>query len=149
MSMMPRTSPFRDLATLQDRINRMFGDFSFPAGAPDVEVATTWAPAVNIFEDQEEVAVTADLPGMKKEDVEITLENNVLTLRGHRRLEDEDKRENYHRVERAYGTFARSFTLPNTVNSEKISAEYTDGVLQIHLPKREESKPRQISVKVK
>lgn len=147
MSMMIRNSPWHELSTLQDRINRIFGD-SFPTYSSEVELATTWAPAVNIFENDEAVTVSIDLPGVKKEDVEITLENNVLTLRGNRKLEYEDKRDNYHRIERAHGAFARSFTLPNRVDAEKIAAEYQEGVLHIHLPKREESKPRQISVKV-
>ncbi len=150
MSIIVRANPFRELSTLQNRINRVFGDIRFPALDADADLSTTaWAPAVNIFENEEEVSVTADLPGVRKEDVEITLENNVLTVKGTRKLENEEKRDNYHRIERAYGSFTRSFTLPNTVDGEKIFAEYHDGVLQIHLPKREESKPRQISVKVK
>ncbi|MBI4468440.1 MAG: Hsp20/alpha crystallin family protein [Acidobacteria bacterium] len=150
MSLMIKASPLRELSTLNERLNRMFNEVRFPSfQGQDLELATSWVPAVNIFENDQEVSVSVDLPGIKKEDVEITLENNVLTLKGTRKLENEEKRENYHRVERAYGTFARSFNLPNTVDAEKIGAEYQDGVLHIHLPKREESKPRQISVKVR
>ncbi len=140
--------PFRDLMTLQQRINRMFDDVVPRSGR--TELATTnWSPSVDIYERPEEIVIEAELPGMTKENVSVNLENGVLTIQGERKLEHEDKRENYHRIERAYGTFMRSFTLPSHVNVEKIDAQFKDGVLQVRLPKREEAKPKQINVKVK
>ena len=142
-----RYDPFRDLRTLQDEVNRLFttsfprggfGDESFARGA--------WTPSVDIFENKDEIVLEAELPGMNREDFELTIENNVLTLRGERRFEKRDEADNYHRVERAYGAFTRSFTLPQTVSAENASAEYKNGVLRVVLHKREEVKARRIEV---
>jgi HSP20 family protein len=110
---------------------------------------TTWAPACDIYETDNEIVVKAELPEVKKEDVHVSLENNLLTIRGERKLSEETKRENYHRLERRYGAFTRSLTLPNFADTSKINAEFKDGMLRVTLPKREEAKPKQIEVKVK
>jgi len=106
----------------------------------------SWAPAVDIFEHDGDIVLKAELPGVDPKDVDIRVENNVLSLRGERKVESEVKREQYHRVERAYGSFSRSFTLPSVVDTEKIKADYTDGVLKVTLPQKEEAKPKQISI---
>lgn len=144
-----RWEPFRDLLTLQDRMNRLF-DESYRGGTrgadDDWALGGSWAPAVDIYEQNGNIELKAELPGIDPKDVDIRVENNVLTLRGERRLDNEVKRESYHRVERAYGAFSRSFTLPTVVDTEKILAEYKDGVLRLVLPKKEEAKPRQIQI---
>ena len=139
-----RWEPTRELAAMEiDRLNRMFSDFYGEA------YSRSWMPAVDIYEtDEHEIVLKAELPDMKREDINITFENNVLTLRGERKFESEVKREQYHRVERAYGSFSRSFTLPTVVDTDKIKAEYKDGVLRVTLPQREEAKPKQISIAV-
>lgn len=149
-----RWEPFRHMLTLQDRMNRMF-DESFQgaargtaAGDEDWALGGSWAPAVDIYEQDGNIVLKAELPGVDSKDVDIRLENNVLTLRGERKLDTEVKRENYHRVERSYGSFTRSFTLPTVVDQEMIKADYKDGVLRVTLPKREEAKPKQISIAV-
>jgi HSP20 family protein len=114
----------------------------------DWALGGSWAPAVDIYEQDGNIVLKAELPGVDAKEVDIRLENNVLTLRGERKLDGEVKRENYHRVERSYGSFTRSFTLPTVVDQEKIKAEYRDGVLRVTLPKREEAKPKQISIAV-
>jgi HSP20 family protein len=140
-----RWEPARELASMEiDRLNRMFSDFYNEAFS-----RTGWVPAVDIFEnDQHEVVLKAELPDMKREDINLTFENGVLTLKGERKFEHEAKKENFHRVERRYGSFSRSFTLPNTVDASRINASYKDGVLTIRLPQREEAKPKQIAVNV-
>jgi HSP20 family protein len=145
-----RFDPFRDLMTLQERMNRIF-DESYRGArttGDDWALGGSWAPAVDIYEHEGNIVLKAELPGIDSNDVDIRLENNVLTLRGERKVDHEVKQENYHRVERAYGSFSRSFTLPSIVDQEKIKAEYKDGVLELTLPKREEAKPKQISIKV-
>lgn len=144
MAMLTRFEPFRDLARLQDEMTRMFGeDRLFRAGE-----SVGWTPACDIYEDEEAVTLRFELAGVDPKDVEVRFENGVLTLRGERKLEHEDKRENYHRVELGYGTFTRSFTLPSTVDAEHIRAEAKNGVLAVTLPKRAEAKPRAIQVKI-
>ncbi len=140
-------TPFREF---ERRINRLFGEnFGFfPEGEENFSLAT-WAPACDIYENDNELVVKVELPDVKREDVKVNLEDNVLTLRGERKFEDETKRENYHRLERSYGEFMRSFTLPNYVDTAKISADFKDGMLNVTLPKRAEAKPKQIEVKVK
>jgi HSP20 family protein len=140
-----RWEPFRDLLALQSRLNRGF-ETSRQTGE---EQLGTWAPAVDIYETEKEIVLKADLPGINLADVDISLNNNVLSVRGERRFEKEVKEDSYHRVERAYGNFVRTFTLPNTVNSELIEASYDAGVLRITMPKREEARPKQIKVSVK
>ena len=142
-----RFDPFRDLRTLQDEVNRLFSA-SFPRSFGDEGIARgAWAPSVDIFENKDEIVLEAELPGMNREDFELTIENNVLTLRGERRFEKKDETDNYHRVERAYGAFSRSFTLPQTVSPEGATAEYKNGVLRVVLHKREEVKARRIEIK--
>ncbi len=148
-----RWEPFRDLVGLQERMNRLFeqsfrGLSQNAQGDDEWSLGGTWAPAVDIFEQDGNIVMKAELPGIDSKDVDIRLENNVLTLRGERKVDSEVKRENYHRVERAYGNFTRSFTLPAVVDQEKIKAEYKDGVLRVTLPKREEAKPKQIAISV-
>ena len=115
---------------------------------PEESALTTWAPAVDIYETPNELVVKADLPDVNEKDIDMRVENNLLTIRGERKFEKSVSEENYLRVERTYGAFSRSFSLPNTVNAEKIGAEYKNGVLTVTLPKREESKPRQVKVTV-
>jgi HSP20 family protein len=110
------------------------------------QTTTSWQPAVDIFEAEDELVINMDLPGVRKEDIQVNLNDSTLTISGERHLEQEDRRDRYHRVERTYGQFARSFTIPTNVNREALKAEYSDGVLRLHLPKREEAKPRQISI---
>ena len=138
-----RWDPTRELASMEiDRLNRMFSDFF---GTENVNRG--WAPAVDIYTTQEnEFVIQAELPAMKREDIGVTFENNVLTLRGERKFENEENRHNYQRVERFYGTFSRSFNVPGTVDASRITASYKDGVLTVRLPQREEAKPKQITV---
>ena len=141
-----RYDPFRDLKTLQDEVNRLFST-NFSRSFGDEGIARgAWTPNVDIFENKDEIVLEAELPGMNREDFELTIENNVLTLRGERRFEKRDEADNYHRVERAYGGFSRSFTLPQTVSAESASAEYKNGVLRVVLRKREEVKARRIEI---
>jgi HSP20 family protein len=141
-----RLDPFRDLAVLQDRMTRLFGE---NYGAREEGVLSNWAPAVDIFENEKkELVLKAELPDLSKEDVQVTIENNTLTIRGERKLDAEVKKEQYHRIERAFGSFSRSFSLPTTVDTGKIAAEFKNGVLTIRLPFREEAKPRSINIEV-
>jgi HSP20 family protein len=143
-----RWDPFRDLSTMQERVNRVFGDF-YRGVDDDVMRRGTWVPPVDIFDSgNHQLVIKAELPDMNKEDIEITVENNALTLRGEKKMDSAIKEEQCHRIERAYGAFSRSFALPPSVDSSKVSADYKNGVLTITLPMREESKPRQISVQV-
>jgi HSP20 family protein len=136
-----RWEPFgREFSSLANRLNQAF-DF-------ERESFSNWCPPVDIYEDRDEVVLKAELPGMKKEDIDVRVENNVLTLNGQRKQEKEAKEDGYFRSERSYGTFSRSFTLPTTVDVKKISASYKDGILTVQLPRLEESKPKQIDVKV-
>ena len=145
-----RWEPFRDLLTLQERMNRMFNESYRGRGASedDWSLGGSWAPAVDIYEHEGNIVLTAELPGVDPKDVDVRVENNVLTLRGERKWNTEVQRENYHRVERAYGSFTRSFTLPNVVDTTNIKADFKDGMLRLVLPKREEAKPKQISINV-
>lgn len=137
---------FRGVNTLQDQINRLFND-AFERDSEESNL-TTWAPAVDINENEHELVVKADLPGIDAKDLDIRVENNVLTIRGERKFEKKVNEENYLRVERSYGSFSRSFSLANTVNLEGIKADYQNGVLTLNIPKREEAKPKQIKVNV-
>jgi HSP20 family protein len=138
--------PFRELFDLQRGINQLF-DASFTT--PREEVALkAWTPAVDVYEDENAFLIKLELPEVSRDDVKVGLNENTLSISGERRVENEDKRENYHRVERSYGQFFRSFTLPPNVNTEAINAQFKDGVLRLTLPKREEAKPKQIEVKV-
>ena len=141
-----RWDPFRDLNMLQDRMNRLFEDASRNWKSDEPASTTTWSPAVDIFETESEIVVKAEVPGMERKDITLNLENNVLTLKGERRFLKEAKEENYHRIERSYGGFSRAFSIPATVDEEKIRADYQDGVLKIVLPKKEQLRPKQIKI---
>lgn len=138
-----RWDPTRELASMEiDRLNRMFADWFGEPG-----FSRGWVPAVDIYEnDKHEVVLKAELPEMKREDIAITFENNVLTLKGERKVEHEVRKESFQRMERSYGAFSRSFTVPATVDAAHISASYKDGVLTVVLPQREDAKPKQITV---
>ena len=141
-----RYDPFRDLRSLQEEVNRLFSTNLSRSFGDEGIARGAWTPTVDIYENKDQIVIEAELPGMRREDFEITVENNVLTLRGERRFEKKEETDNYHRVERAYGTFARSFTLPQTVSSEGATAEYKNGVLRVVLAKREEVKARRIEI---
>src|ERR1700756_2864931 len=138
--------PFRGATTLQEQINRIFGDGA--RTSHEESNLTPWTPAVDIYETENELVVKADLPDVNPQDLDIRVENNILTIRGERKFENKVNEENYLRVERAYGAFSRSFSLANSVKSEAIKADYQNGVLTLSIPKREEAKPKQIKVNV-
>jgi HSP20 family protein len=142
-----RFEPLRDLIQLQQRMSRLFDD-SHREGAEsdDWALGGSWAPPVDIYEQDGNIVLKAEVAGVDPQDVDVRVENNVLTLRGERKFTEEAKRDSYHRVERSYGSFSRSFTLPTVVDTEKIKAEVKDGVLRVTLPKKEEAKPRQIQI---
>src|SRR5687767_6293248 len=141
-----RYDPFRDLRTLQEEVNRLFSTNLTRAFGDEGIGRGAWAPSVDIYENKDQIVLEAELPGMKQEDFDLSIENNVITLRGERKFERADETDNYHRVERSYGSFTRSFTLPQTVSAEGATAEYNNGVLRVTLPKREETKARRIQV---
>jgi HSP20 family protein len=141
-----RFEPSRGVSTLQDQINRLFNG-AFDRTLQEANL-TTWAPAVDIYETEHELVVKADLPETQPEQLDIRVENNILTIRGERKFEEKLNENNYLRVERSYGSFSRSFSLSNTVNAEAIKADYKNGVLTLSIPKREEAKPKQIKVNV-
>jgi len=142
-----RYDPFRDLRTLQEEVNRLFTG-NLTRNFDDEGIARgAWSPSVDIYENKEQIVLEAELPGMNRDDFDLSVENNVITLRGERHFEKKDESDNYHRVERAYGSFTRSFTLPNTVSADGATAEYKNGVLRVTLPKREETKARRIEIK--
>jgi len=141
-----RYDPFRDLRTLQEEVNRLFSTNLTRAFDDEGIGRGAWAPSVDIFENKDQIVLEAELPGMKQEDFDLTIENNVITLRGERKFEKTEETDNYHRVERSYGSFTRSFTLPQTVSAEEAKAEYSNGVLRVTLPKREEAKSRRIEI---
>ena len=144
-----RWNPFREMEDLQRRMESLFG---LSARRPDKNdlnfTVSQWSPLVDIVEDDKEYLIKAELPEMKREDIRVSVENNLLTLRGERKFEQEEKDKKFHRVERAYGSFARSFSLPDEVDSGKVSAEFKDGVLKVHLPKSPNAKPKSIEVKI-
>jgi len=138
--------PFRELRSLQDEVNRLFSS-SFNRGGDNELMRGAWSPSVDIYENKDQIVLEAELPGMKPEDVNISIENNVLTIHGERKFEKQDEKDNFHRVERSYGSFTRSFTLPSTVTSDAANAVFENGVLKLTLAKREEAKPRRIEIK--
>lgn len=144
---MSAADPFRPL---QQRLNRMFEEAFIPFAFPTGEnlAITTWAPSCDIYETNNEIVLKAELPGVKKEDLKVNLENNILTITGERKFEEETKRENYHRIEQSYGEFLRSFRLPTGIDAKMIAAEFKDGMLRVTLPKAEEAKPKAVEVKV-
>lgn len=144
MAFIARFDPFRDLSRIQEEVGRILEQQSADKPAESIG----WTPACDIYEDNDEVVIRAALAGVDPKDVEIRVENGVLTLKGERKVEHEEKKENYHRVEMAYGHFTRTFALPTTVDTEKVHADSKHGVLSVHLPKRSEAKPRSIQVKI-
>jgi len=142
-----RWEPFRDMLTTQDRFNRLFNEtFSRFFGEGSEVASAGWLPAVDVYETDQNVMMKAELPGVDPKNVEIRVEDGTLYLKGERKFEKEVKEENYHRVERSYGSFTRSFALPSSVDSEKAAADYKDGVLTLTLPKKEEAKPKTIKI---
>jgi HSP20 family protein len=148
MTVITRWDPFREFSTLQDRMNRLFQDSFGREGREEALSTTTFAPPVDVYEDEHNITIKIEVPGIEEKDIDIRVENNTLTVFGERKLEKEEKQENYRRVERQYGSFSRSFTLPNTVDADNISADYDKGVLKISLAKKAEAKPKQIKVNV-
>jgi HSP20 family protein len=148
MTVLTRFQPFREFSTLQDRINRVFRESYAPAGPDESLTTSSFAPAVDVYEDEHNVTLKIEVPGIDEKDIDVRLENNTLTVHGERKIEKEEKEENYRRVERQYGSFTRTFNLPTTVDSEKVSATYDKGVLKIALPKKAEAKPKQIKIDV-
>ncbi len=141
-----RTDPFRDLFALQDQLFRTFDSAYGARQREEAPMTATWSPLVDVFEDADAITLKVELPEVDAKDVEIQVDGNTLTLRGERKLENEENRDGYHRIERTYGSFSRSFTLPSTVDVDNIRADSREGVLRIVLPKRPETKPRQIKV---
>jgi HSP20 family protein len=152
MANLVRRTPFFELASLQDRLNQLFNQAIGGSEAPSLEQALTSAtflPPVDISEDEHNITLKAEIPGVTDKDLNITLDNNVLTISGERKFEEEDKKDNFHRIERRYGKFTRSFTLPVGVDAQNVNATFENGILSITLPKREEFKPKQITIGVK
>jgi HSP20 family protein len=143
-----RWDPFREVMTLQNRLNSLFPDYNRGVGENELVSTASFVPPVDIYEDEHSIVLKLEVPGMKQEDLDIQMENNNLTVRGERKFEKEEKEENFHRIERRYGSFYRAFTVPNTVNPDSVKADYDAGVLQIRLEKRAEAKPKQIKVQV-
>lgn len=146
MNSITRWDPFRNVSSLQEQVNRWF-ESSLP-NRGDNSALTTWAPVVDIYETESELVLKADLPDINEKDLDVRVENNMLSIRGERKFEQQVKEDNYLRIERRYGSFSRSFGLPNTLNTEAIKAEYKNGVLTVELPKRAESKPKQVKINV-
>lgn len=144
-----RWDPFREMSSLQERMNRVFSEVLARSPIGEEEISRgAWVPAVDIFETPESIVLKAELPGITKDDIFVEVKDNTLSLKGEKKFEKEVKEENYHRVERSYGSFQRAFTLPSTVQQDKVKAKFKDGILQIVLPKVEEAKPKQIKVEV-
>jgi HSP20 family protein len=141
--------PFRDLSTIQERMNQIFEDaLARNRGREEGLRSGMWTPAVDIYENNDSVVVKAELPGVEKDQISVEVKDGILSLRGERKFEKEVKEESYHRIERAYGSFQRSFSLPVSVDQEKVTAKFRDGVLEVKLPKKEQAKPKQIKVNV-
>ncbi|WP_395736850.1 Hsp20/alpha crystallin family protein [Prosthecobacter sp.] len=149
MSALSTWNPLRELGSLESRLDRLFGlNVLAKNGGKETLTVAQWTPLVDISEDSNEYLVKAELPELKKEEVKVSVENGELTISGERKSEKEEKGKKFHRIERSYGSFLRSFTLPDCVNGDKVSAEFKDGVLSVHLPKDEKAKPKSIEVKV-
>ena len=148
MTVLTRWDPFRELSALQSRMSRLFEEQQYGAGREESLTAGGFVPPVDIYEDEHSIQLRLEVPGIEQKDLDVKVENNVLTVSGERKFEKEEKEENFRRVERRYGSFTRSFTLPNTVNPEDVSADYNAGVLKIRLGKRAEAKPKQIKVNI-
>jgi len=151
MTQLTRWDPFREISTMQDRLTRMnllFRQSNSPEGAEDALTTTSFAPPVDIYEDEHSITLKLEVPGIDEKDIDVRIDNNTLTVHGERKIEKEEKEENFRRVERQYGSFTRSFTLPSSVDSGQVSADYNQGVLKIKLAKKAEAKPKQIKVNV-
>jgi HSP20 family protein len=151
MANITRWDPFTEFSSLQDRFNQLMNQPFFRTFGPGTEQSLTAAnfiPPVNIYEDEQNINIEAELPGVQEKDLDISLENNILTISGERKMENEEKKENFHRIERTYGRFTRSFTLPPTVQTDDVNADFNNGVLRITLRKKEEAKPKQIKIGV-
>jgi len=147
MTVLTRWDPFREFSTLQDRMNRLFRD-SHGDSREEALTTSTFAPAVDVYEDEHNITLKIEVPGIDEKDIDVRIENNTLTVHGERKFEKEEKEENFRRVERQYGSFTRSFTLPNTVDDEHVQAQYDKGILKVQLAKKAEAKPKQIKVNV-
>ncbi len=143
-----RWRPFRDILSVQDEMNRLFEDFFGHRPARVEWTEGVWTPSVDVSEDKDSVIIKAEMPGMNKDDVKISIQDNLLTLKGEKKQEKEEKDKNYHRIERSYGSFCRSFQLPTSVKTDTIEASYKNGVLSITLPKTEEVKPKEIPISI-
>src|ERR1700693_5483952 len=148
MTALPRWEPCREFSTLQDRRNRAFRESYSGEGRDEALTTSSFAPPVDVYEDEHQVSLKIEVPGIDEKDIDVRVENNPLTVHGERKIEKEEKEENYRRVERQYGSFTRTFTLPQTVDSHRVSATYEKGGLKIGLPKQAEAKPKQIKVNV-
>jgi HSP20 family protein len=148
MNALTKWNPFRELEEIQNRLGSLFGRTPMRGLGEEAMTVNEWTPLVDITEDDKEYLIKAELPEVKKEDVKVTVENGTLTITGERKFEKEEKGKKYHRIERAYGSFMRSFTLPEGAAGDKVSADFKDGVLKVHLPKSAEAKPKSIDVKV-
>ncbi|NOU11560.1 MAG: Hsp20/alpha crystallin family protein [Nitrospira sp.] len=144
-----RWDPFRELEEVSDRLNRMFArPAASQTNGKETMIVADWTPSVDISETEQEYQIKAEIPDVKKEDVKVTVEDGVLTIQGERKHEKEEKGKKYHRIERSYGSFVRTFSLPDVIEEEKVKADFKDGVLNLHLPKSEKAKPKAIDVKV-
>jgi HSP20 family protein len=147
MTVLTRWDPYREFSSVQDRLNRLF-NASFSEGRDESLATSSFAPAVDVYEDEHNVTLKIEVPGIDEKDIDVRIENNTLTVHGERKFEKEEKEENYRRVERQYGSFTRTFSLPQTVDQENVQADYDKGVLKIKLSKKAEAKPKQIKVNV-
>ncbi|MBZ5720121.1 MAG: Hsp20/alpha crystallin family protein [Acidobacteriia bacterium] len=151
MSVLTRWDPFREFSTMQERMNRMnrlFRESYIPEGPEEALTTTSFAPPVDIYEDEHTITLKLEVPGIDEKDIDVRIESNTLTVHGERKIEKEEKEENFRRIERQYGSFTRSFTLPSSVDTGQVSAHYDRGVLKVHLAKKAEAKPKQIKVNV-
>ena len=148
MTLLTRWDPLREMATLQNRINRFVRESHSPEGPEEALTTTTFAPPVDIYEDEHTITLKMEVPGIEEKDIDVRIEDNTLSVHGERKMEKEEKEENFRRIERHYGSFTRSFTLPSSVDRSQVSADYERGVLKIKLAKKAEAKPKQIKVNV-
>jgi HSP20 family protein len=141
-----RWDPFREMSSFQERMNRLFGDMRGRTGAEEEIAQGAWVPPIDIYETPESLVLKAELPGLKREDINIEVQDSTLILKGEKRFESDVREENYQRIERAYGSFQRSFSLPGTVRQDGVKAKFNDGILEVTLPKAEAANPKQIKV---
>jgi len=144
----PFRSPLADVAVLQNRLNSIFSDFARPDDTQESLSAGNFVPAVDVYEDEHKLVLKLEVPGIKQEDLDVRLENQALTVKGQRKFESEEKEENFHRIERRFGSFSRSFTLPVSIDTASIAAKYENGVLAIQLAKKEAAKPKQVKIEI-